>query len=515
MALEYNQEEFAKLKAEYDALAIDDPKKAELHRDITTKVSSLVNAIPDAFGLQDDIVKQLASVGLGNEFRQGTPENTQVASKYEAAGFLTKKTDEAAAAGEEKLAAGRAALEAGVDTAKGELATGIETAKGELSTGFQEAKEGIAATKEEVTGTIAAGAEAMKSAGAETGTRLEDIGKEAGAGITAATAATGADIQARGEAAEAKMTDAWQGAEAKADEKLGAYSEAGKKAMGAYEGLMGLGGQSPAEVQAQLEKTPGYQFNLKEGLKATNRGAAARGGSLGGRALIELQERGAGIASNTFNTRVSQLSNMAGMGLQAGTTLSTVGQNVAQGVSGAAKTGLDAGMRGAEIAGAGAVSGIEVAAGGAKSGAMYTGETNQRAIATETQGTAGIQQWAGETGAKMSTAEAGTQADLTTRGATGAAATTMTGATGSAGNYQQAAGMAASLYGNLASQGSSMTADAGTRQATMEWQRLEADLARDMAEWQGGQALFGDLMSVGGSILGGPIGGGIASAIFG
>ena len=44
----------------------------------------------------------------------------------------------------------------------------------------------------------------------------------------------------------------------------------------AYAGALGIGGD-PAQIQKQLEATPGYQFTLGQGLQAIDRGAASRG----------------------------------------------------------------------------------------------------------------------------------------------------------------------------------------------------------------------------------------------
>jgi hypothetical protein len=55
--------------------------------------------------------------------------------------------------------------------------------------------------------------------------------------------------------------------------------------------------------QASLEKTPGYQFTLNQGLKATQSGAAARGLGVSGAALKGASNYATGLADNTYKTQ--------------------------------------------------------------------------------------------------------------------------------------------------------------------------------------------------------------------
>jgi hypothetical protein len=74
----------------------------------------------------------------------------------------------------------------------------------------------------------------------------------------------------------------------------------------AYGTALGLGGD-PAAVQKQLEATPGYQFNLDQGLQAIDRSAASRGLTTSGNTLAAEQKYGAGLASQTYNDYVTNL----------------------------------------------------------------------------------------------------------------------------------------------------------------------------------------------------------------
>jgi hypothetical protein len=58
-------------------------------------------------------------------------------------------------------------------------------------------------------------------------------------------------------------------------------------------------------TQADLEKTPGYQFNLSQGLKATQNSAAARGLGVSGAAMKGAANYATGLADNTMNTQAN------------------------------------------------------------------------------------------------------------------------------------------------------------------------------------------------------------------
>ena len=64
--------------------------------------------------------------------------------------------------------------------------------------------------------------------------------------------------------------------------------------------------QNPSSV----EDTPGYKFAYNQGLEAVNRTAAAKGQLGSGNRLYDLTKFGQGLASQTYNNTVSQLSNL-------------------------------------------------------------------------------------------------------------------------------------------------------------------------------------------------------------
>ena len=64
--------------------------------------------------------------------------------------------------------------------------------------------------------------------------------------------------------------------------------------------------QNPSSVKS----TPGYQFAYNQGLEAVNRTAAAKGQLGSGNRLYDLTKFGQGLASQTYNNTVSQLTNL-------------------------------------------------------------------------------------------------------------------------------------------------------------------------------------------------------------
>ena len=123
------------------------------------------------------------------------------------------------------------------------------------------------------------------------------------------------------------------------------FRMAGTQAQNALMLGLGLGG-TPAQEgygalmrdfsMADYEADPGYQFRLQEGLKALDRQAAARGGTLSGAALKGTQRYAQDVASqqysNAFNrymaNRASKLGSLGG--------LVSTGAGAAQGLAGAA-----------------------------------------------------------------------------------------------------------------------------------------------------------------------------------
>jgi hypothetical protein len=97
------------------------------------------------------------------------------------------------------------------------------------------------------------------------------------------------------------------------------YMSAGSQATNTLSSLMGTPGQGllqnwdqqfTAPTAAQAAATPGYQFQLQQGLGAAQNSAAGQGGLLSGRTLADLNNYAQGTAStnyqNTFNNSLTQ-----------------------------------------------------------------------------------------------------------------------------------------------------------------------------------------------------------------
>ena len=94
---------------------------------------------------------------------------------------------------------------------------------------------------------------------------------------------------------------------------------------------------------ADFQTDPGYDFRLKEGIKALERSAASRGTVLAGGTLRELARYNQGFASNEFGnaynrfqenrrTRYNQLAGIAGVGQQTGMELGRTGADYARSI---------------------------------------------------------------------------------------------------------------------------------------------------------------------------------------
>ena len=112
----------------------------------------------------------------------------------------------------------------------------------------------------------------------------------AGATIYASQKAASAQEAAAGQASDTQLRMYYQ-----AREDLAPWTEAGKNALAQYQERALAG---PGEFT--WEETPGYQFQVAQGTKALERGAAARGGLLSGRQQKALTQYGQGLASTDY-----------------------------------------------------------------------------------------------------------------------------------------------------------------------------------------------------------------------
>ena len=101
------------------------------------------------------------------------------------------------------------------------------------------------------------------------------------------------------------------------------FTQAGLGGLNELQLLLGLKG-TPEEQRGALQETPGFQFQLEQGVNALDRSAVSRGGLLSGNQVKAQTQFGQGLANQSFNTRANQLFSLAGLG-----QTSAAGQGVA------------------------------------------------------------------------------------------------------------------------------------------------------------------------------------------
>lgn len=93
---------------------------------------------------------------------------------------------------------------------------------------------------------------------------------------------------------------------------------AGENALGSYTDALGMNGQDGYQnALAAFQTSPGYQWQLDQGINAIDRSAAARGGLFSGNTLQSAQSFGQGLASQEWNNYLGRLSGLSGRGQNA------------------------------------------------------------------------------------------------------------------------------------------------------------------------------------------------------
>jgi hypothetical protein len=89
-------------------------------------------------------------------------------------------------------------------------------------------------------------------------------------------------------------------------------------------------------TQTQFQQSPGYAFNMQQGLQAINNAQSVRGGALSGGAQRAMSNYGQQNASNEFQNaygryanNINQLNSIGNQGLQATNSLASLGSNYA------------------------------------------------------------------------------------------------------------------------------------------------------------------------------------------
>ena len=166
----------------------------------------------------------------------------------------------------------------------------------------------------------------------------------AGASVYGSTQAADAQKSAAQQATQAQMAmfNATQG-------YLSPYRQAGQNALTQQLGMAQKGFNFNPTMQ-QLQQTPGYQFNLNQGLQSVQNSAAARGLGTSGASMRGAADYASGLASNTYQqqftnalqqyqTNYNNLGAISGLGESAaagtGNAATATGQSIGDNITGA------------------------------------------------------------------------------------------------------------------------------------------------------------------------------------
>lgn len=114
-------------------------------------------------------------------------------------------------------------------------------------------------------------------------------------------------------------------------------------ASGLVGSLLGVPGSDPSAGAAGLndyKNQTGYQFQMDQGTGAINDNAASRGLLQSGSTAKALQGYGQGLASNTFNSYISNLMGLGNQGIAAGGVIGNAGQTSTSSGKTSSKQGL-------------------------------------------------------------------------------------------------------------------------------------------------------------------------------
>jgi hypothetical protein len=125
----------------------------------------------------------------------------------------------------------------------------------------------------------------------------------------------------------------WRAAGSAAVNKLVSAYGLSTPSAGGTGAAAGTGTSAGSDAYGGFFTSPGYQFRLSEGLKAIDRGAAARG-QLGSGATIKAEQRyGEGLAASEYDAYTARLAQLAGLGQSATGGTAAAGANAANNIS--------------------------------------------------------------------------------------------------------------------------------------------------------------------------------------
>jgi hypothetical protein len=109
------------------------------------------------------------------------------------------------------------------------------------------------------------------------------------------------------------------------------YSKGGANAQKLYDDLTGVNGpQAQAAAQANYQNSPALQYQMEQMQKQVERSAAAKGGLMSGRSMLELQRNAQGLASQDYFNNLGAVGESANRGLNAASQIGNLRSNQAQ-----------------------------------------------------------------------------------------------------------------------------------------------------------------------------------------
>jgi hypothetical protein len=161
----------------------------------------------------------------------------------------------------------------------------------------------------------------------------------------------------------------------------------------------GLSGLTFQPTQAQLEATPGYQFDLSQGLRGVENSAAAQGRGLSGAALKGAAGFATGLANNTLTTQqgifqqnlqnvLNPLMALSSQGENAAAQTGTLGNQAISGAAGSI-TGAGNALAAGQVGSAGALSGALGGLGNSATNFLLFNALNNGSLGGQTTGLGG------------------------------------------------------------------------------------------------------------------------------
>jgi len=150
--------------------------------------------------------------------------------------------------------------------------------------------------------------------------------------IQAAAARYAADLQMKQYEESVKRLQPWTGA--------------GTAAVNEYAGLLNLPGYPTTDRTDYLRSTPGYEFQLAQGVNALDRSAASKGMLLSGPQTKAVTKYGQGLADTTYNALMDRIYNLSNQGQSSAALVGNQGMLAGQYAGNALMSGANAQAQG-------------------------------------------------------------------------------------------------------------------------------------------------------------------------